>query len=1187
MTESTTYNCRVQYVDDSDPFASTSNAFLEPMRPVTFAFRIHETIADQLPEVIRTLRAPHKPGDSALQLYKSVEKGGGEFLSYLDSELTLADQHDEFEEMKSDRYPLLRQDKTANSTPSVKASVARAVPSYDEMFSGAPKPILKTYDIDLSIRIDASASSATPCFGRVTCSIDEIDGYKSKTSGAKLDMPLIVKPSKQQIERESTLERRSRSMETREQPIKELRQRRTQASAICRRRTMGGADDTKPKWYSSSVDGGPESSTLPKNFLRKPSVLHTAAPAHVEAVPYIDDNIAPPPPKPVRSFTQFCGYLKNSHQSESSKIPKEALRSEGPELLNCLAKPVQIVDPITPTVRRDAKPLELPRSSFMHCVPDPQKNFNNSKEIPKRYLSQVGGADELPKEKEISRAVNHIRVDSGYKSDRKSSADMSPELSRAVIPTENRVTTPSISSISQIDDDSFSETESGSDVSDFHCDEDHKNSKRYSLVLRTQTQLRVKAIIDKLLSNTGRDQRRALFSLKKIFQDDRDLVPEFVQNGGLDCMVRLGRLADQNHQNYILRALGQVMLYVDGMNGIIAHNTTIQWLYELLDSPFRLVVKTALKLLLVFIEYNDNNALYVLAAISAVDRAKGQQDWSGLMKVISEKDSPDPETLVYGMTVINKTLRGIPDSDTFYDAVDTLEMLGMEEAMKSMAKLANNELLEQCRLYERELTKEDERADASDDDANARMRGAALHATAGARRRVSMASTTGLSSKTTVPTPLVSVQSHHSSTLSPRTTAAALNSSEQPSALTSSYRPANGWSYSAIPLRAATNGVLYETNELRKELNKIEESVKQTSRQEELSFSDSLSSNSENMSVQKRLLSRLYTIWTVEQQCGGDIRKLVNGKKSISLFAQSRNLFAKENEPPPEPKSSLPWRNEVIEHNNISAVRNDRVKKIPEPIVILDEQKKSPEPVQNDKRDGVEAINDAVEEHHVKAPPPSFPTIFSPTESKIMEFPDPVKEPEPEKAAPPPKAKIERDDTGGGFAALLQKRAAKSAEANRNAFSQKESEADIQWKKAAENLKSRPLIINDLDFSEFHAEEFEQDPLVMARLAQMAQDKGMLPGGARAGVNGGGPPPPPPPGSIPLPPRLQGQVAGDTPPPPPPLLSGAPPPPPPNLKRETSPGPSTGKGVLKLHWKPTSAEPPPVPSLKKKGSFLE
>jgi len=31
-------------------------------------------------------------------------------------------------------------------------------------------------------------------------------------------------------------------------------------------------------------------------------------------------------------------------------------------------------------------------------------------------------------------------------------------------------------------------------------------------------------------------------------------------------------------------ALGQVMLYVDGMNGVINHNDTIQWLYSLLAS---------------------------------------------------------------------------------------------------------------------------------------------------------------------------------------------------------------------------------------------------------------------------------------------------------------------------------------------------------------------------------------------------------------------------------------------------------------------------------------------------------------------------------------------------------------------------------------------------------------------------
>ncbi|KAJ8796303.1 hypothetical protein J1605_017981 [Eschrichtius robustus] len=32
------------------------------------------------------------------------------------------------------------------------------------------------------------------------------------------------------------------------------------------------------------------------------------------------------------------------------------------------------------------------------------------------------------------------------------------------------------------------------------------------------------------------------------------------------------------------KALGQIMLYVDGMNGVINHNETIQWLYTLIGS---------------------------------------------------------------------------------------------------------------------------------------------------------------------------------------------------------------------------------------------------------------------------------------------------------------------------------------------------------------------------------------------------------------------------------------------------------------------------------------------------------------------------------------------------------------------------------------------------------------------------
>lgn len=65
------------------------------------------------------------------------------------------------------------------------------------------------------------------------------------------------------------------------------------------------------------------------------------------------------------------------------------------------------------------------------------------------------------------------------------------------------------------------------------------------------------------------------------------------------------------------------MLYLDGMNGVIAHNPTIQWLYSLLASPYRLVAKTALKLLVVFVEYTDANALLVASAVHSVDKSQG------------------------------------------------------------------------------------------------------------------------------------------------------------------------------------------------------------------------------------------------------------------------------------------------------------------------------------------------------------------------------------------------------------------------------------------------------------------------------------------------------------------------------------------------------------------------------------
>uniref|UniRef100_A0A6Q2XEX2 Formin homology 2 domain containing 3a n=1 Tax=Esox lucius TaxID=8010 RepID=A0A6Q2XEX2_ESOLU len=232
--------------------------------------------------------------------------------------------------------------------------------------------------------------------------------------------------------------------------------------------------------------------------------------------------------------------------------------------------------------------------------------------------------------------------------------------------------------------------------------EDMAGGKKHSLVLRTQLTVRVHACIEKLYNSNGRDLRRALFSLKQIFQDDKDLVHEFVMAEGLTCLIKVGTEADQNYQNYILRALGQIMLYVDGMNGVINHIETIQWLYALIGSKFRLVVKTALKLLLVFVEYSESNAPLLIEAISTVDTKRGCTRWSNAMEILAEKDGVDTELLVYTTTLINKTLSALPDQDSFYDMVDVLEEQGMEGVAKRFLgrRGTDLDLMEQLNIYE-------------------------------------------------------------------------------------------------------------------------------------------------------------------------------------------------------------------------------------------------------------------------------------------------------------------------------------------------------------------------------------------------------------------------------------------------------------------------------------------------------
>ncbi|XP_043350732.1 FH1/FH2 domain-containing protein 1 isoform X1 [Dermochelys coriacea] len=239
--------------------------------------------------------------------------------------------------------------------------------------------------------------------------------------------------------------------------------------------------------------------------------------------------------------------------------------------------------------------------------------------------------------------------------------------------------------------------------------EEISKGRRPTLILRTQLSVRVHAILEKLYNSQGPELRRSLFSLKQLFQEDKDLVPEFVNLEGLTCLIKVGAEADQNYQNYILRALSQIMLFVDGMLGVIAHNETVQWLYTLCGSMYRLVVKTALKMLLVFVEYTESNAQLLIQAVNAVEQARGAYPWSNLVAILEERNGADTELLVFAMTLINKTLAALPDQDSFYDVTDCLEQQGMERIVQHHmhGKGLDPDVKQQFAVYESSLKHED------------------------------------------------------------------------------------------------------------------------------------------------------------------------------------------------------------------------------------------------------------------------------------------------------------------------------------------------------------------------------------------------------------------------------------------------------------------------------------------------
>uniref|UniRef100_A0A8C2Q496 Formin homology 2 domain containing 1 n=1 Tax=Cyprinus carpio TaxID=7962 RepID=A0A8C2Q496_CYPCA len=237
--------------------------------------------------------------------------------------------------------------------------------------------------------------------------------------------------------------------------------------------------------------------------------------------------------------------------------------------------------------------------------------------------------------------------------------------------------------------------------------DDVEKGKKPILILRTQLSVRVHSILGKSVCTVI--LCRQILILFYIAQDDKDLVPEFVISEGLTCFIKVGAEADHNYQNYILRALSQIMLFVDGMNGVVNHNETVQWLYTLTGSLSRLVVKTALKLLIVFVEYTESNSPLLIQAVTIVDGKRGVKPWTYLTDILSEKNGSDTELLIYTMTLINKTLAALPDQDSFYDVTDCLEQLGMESIVQKRMTSSGTEgdLKQQFIIYENALKYED------------------------------------------------------------------------------------------------------------------------------------------------------------------------------------------------------------------------------------------------------------------------------------------------------------------------------------------------------------------------------------------------------------------------------------------------------------------------------------------------
>lgn len=70
--------------------------------------------------------------------------------------------------------------------------------------------------------------------------------------------------------------------------------------------------------------------------------------------------------------------------------------------------------------------------------------------------------------------------------------------------------------------------------------------------------------------------------------------------------------------------------------------------------------------------------------------------------MLKDYDKADTELLIYATTLINKTLSGLSDQDSFYDESDFLEQQGMENVIQLYISRPGTDLdlLDQLQLYD-------------------------------------------------------------------------------------------------------------------------------------------------------------------------------------------------------------------------------------------------------------------------------------------------------------------------------------------------------------------------------------------------------------------------------------------------------------------------------------------------------